>query len=405
MSDTLPAPVAQDSTLADLASFIRFEHEQFRLAAHKTVEHGFRVGEALLQAKRRIRHGRWGRWLGEHCDLSERTAQGYMRLARNRAAIEANPQALADLTIEGALQSLAKPKPEIGPNSDGEHGQTDDGPTVTTTVGGTTITTTVGTELESVGDLSTVDTRTDRRGRAQPSHKKPAPDVKAIADRAEERSRQTQRIAEQIQEAAQAVAMPKPDTNDDAWTLDQSERDNSGEIARKLARLDELENLTRAQERERRSLVLQLAAAVVQLEKLKTTHRFSDVTGKPFLATIVELDMPVVWTPEEIIADIEHPNLTPEHLRRAAELLHHIADALAARKPSPMPALAPAAPAPPSAPAAADDGGTVPNCNGVGEPPPPATPITETIGPLDHRQTLQDGLANFLPRPRAGVAP
>ena len=57
------------------------------------------------------------------------------------------------------------------------------------------------------------------------------------------------------------------------------------------------------------------------------------MTGKPFLATIVELDMPVVWTPEEIIADIHHPNLTPEHLRRAAELLHYIAEALANRKP------------------------------------------------------------------------
>jgi protein gp37 len=166
MSDTLPAPVAQDSTLADLASLIRFEHEQFRLAAHKTVEHGFRVGEALLQAKRRIRHGRWGRWIEEHCDLSERTAQGYMRLARNRAAIEANPQALADLTIEGALQSLAKPKPapEIGANSDGEHGQTDDGPTIITTVG------TVRKKMEATGDLSKLDRRTDRKGHKRPAH-------------------------------------------------------------------------------------------------------------------------------------------------------------------------------------------------------------------------------------------
>ena len=50
-----------------------------------------------------------------------------------------------------------------------------------------------------------------------------------------------------------------------------------------------------------------------------------------FLATIVELDMPVVWSwsAEQTIADIDHPNLTAEHLKRAAEFLHHIADALA----------------------------------------------------------------------------
>ena len=129
--------------------------------------------------------------------------------------------------------------------------------------------------------------------------------------------------------------------------------DSAREVARLQARIDELQGEVRQRDikivgfeseveerqsqfeqlqNEARSLLLQLAATKVQIEELKTKHRFSDVTGKPFLATIVELDMPVVWTPEEIIADIEHPNLTPEHLRRAAELLHDIADTLAARE-------------------------------------------------------------------------
>ena len=98
-----------------------------------------------------------------------------------------------------------------------------------------------------------------------------------------------------------------------------------------------LESEVEELQKEAKSLLLQFAAAKVQIEELKTEHRFRDVTGKPFLATIVELDLPVVWSAEEIIEDIDHPNLTPEHLRRAVELLHHIADALVARRAKPPP--------------------------------------------------------------------
>jgi hypothetical protein len=46
-------------------------------------------------------------WL-KSCAVPERTAQAYMRLARNREKIEANPQTTADLTIDAALRSLAE---------------------------------------------------------------------------------------------------------------------------------------------------------------------------------------------------------------------------------------------------------------------------------------------------------
>jgi hypothetical protein len=50
---------------------------------------------------------------------------------------------------------------------------------------------------------------------------------------------------------------------------------------------------------------------------------------------ITELEMLVGWTAEAIIAEIDYPNLTPEHLRRAAELLENIADVLAIREAKP----------------------------------------------------------------------
>jgi hypothetical protein len=106
---------------------------------------------------------------------------------------------------------------------------------------------------------------------------------------------------------------------------------STGEIARKEAEIEELKTQFEELQKEARSLLLQLAAAKFQIEELKTKHRFRDVTGKDLLAVITELDMPVGWTAEEIIAEITHPNLIPEHVRRAAELLHQIADALAIR--------------------------------------------------------------------------
>jgi hypothetical protein len=97
-------------SLDHLAARIRAEHEEVRLSARATIEHAFRVGELLLEAKQAVRHGFWGDWLLTHCDLSERSAQNYMRLARNRA----NPQLTADLTMVDALKALMAPAPEIG---------------------------------------------------------------------------------------------------------------------------------------------------------------------------------------------------------------------------------------------------------------------------------------------------
>ncbi len=97
------------ATLDALAARIRHEHQAAKIAARKTLEHAIRAGDLLLKAKALVGHGHWGDWLNDHCEVSERTAQGYMRLARNQAALASKTQATADLTIDEALQALAKP--------------------------------------------------------------------------------------------------------------------------------------------------------------------------------------------------------------------------------------------------------------------------------------------------------
>jgi hypothetical protein len=96
MSDDL----ALSNSLVDLAERIRVEHEATSAALKSSVEHAMTAGDLLLEAKAQVKHGQWPPWLTEHCAMSERTAQLYMRIAKNRATIEGNIRnGVADLTL------------------------------------------------------------------------------------------------------------------------------------------------------------------------------------------------------------------------------------------------------------------------------------------------------------------
>ena len=66
------------------------------------------IGKCLIEAKEMLRHGEWLPWLNEQVELSERTAQKFMKLAREWS----NPSALADLGATKALILLALPAEE-----------------------------------------------------------------------------------------------------------------------------------------------------------------------------------------------------------------------------------------------------------------------------------------------------
>jgi len=100
--------VTTADALIALADDINREHERARACVAQGLEHAKRAGELLQQAKATLPHGDWLTWLREHCEVSERTAQGYMRLARCWPQLEANPQRVADLSLREALTTLAK---------------------------------------------------------------------------------------------------------------------------------------------------------------------------------------------------------------------------------------------------------------------------------------------------------
>ena len=66
------------------------------------------IGCGLIEAKALLAHGEWLPWLTERVEFSERSAQNFMRLAREWS----NPQTLADLGASKALALLALPAEE-----------------------------------------------------------------------------------------------------------------------------------------------------------------------------------------------------------------------------------------------------------------------------------------------------
>jgi hypothetical protein len=93
------------NSLTDLAARIKTEHKATSDALNSSVEHSIKAGELLLEAKAQLKHGQWLPWLKDHCQISERTARLYMRVAKNKTEIGN----VADLTVRGAVALLASP--------------------------------------------------------------------------------------------------------------------------------------------------------------------------------------------------------------------------------------------------------------------------------------------------------
>jgi hypothetical protein len=89
-----------------LAARIKAEHEAIKASLRESVQHAFAAGELLIEAKKQLKHGQWLPWLRDHCTISERTAQLYMRCAKSRAEIEKSAMGVTDLTLTEAAAML-----------------------------------------------------------------------------------------------------------------------------------------------------------------------------------------------------------------------------------------------------------------------------------------------------------
>jgi hypothetical protein len=111
--------VAPADNLADLANQIKkcvADIKDAERGMEKTrLMRAYHAGGLLNKAKATlVDHGEWLQWLEDHCDLSERTAQRYMRLADYREMIEheAKSANMADLTMSKAEWLIKKHAPD-----------------------------------------------------------------------------------------------------------------------------------------------------------------------------------------------------------------------------------------------------------------------------------------------------
>ncbi len=100
------------ASLADYAAVINDEHRAAYGCAQQAIEHARVAGEHLLKAKAALKHGEWLPWLAANVEVSESQAQRYMKVAQNWSTLESKQGALSGLTLEKALDALAKPKQE-----------------------------------------------------------------------------------------------------------------------------------------------------------------------------------------------------------------------------------------------------------------------------------------------------
>jgi hypothetical protein len=95
-----------DDRLIELAKQIARHRQRMLRAARTAVEEHIQIGQALIEAKRVCKHGRWAPFL-KRCGLKQRTAGQCMQFARNRELIEQEAHGRADFTVEAVRKLIA----------------------------------------------------------------------------------------------------------------------------------------------------------------------------------------------------------------------------------------------------------------------------------------------------------
>jgi hypothetical protein len=100
-----------DAAETELANRIKACVAEIKKAEQNALARAIEAGMLLIQAKAKYgQHGVWKSWLNANCELSERTAQRYMKLAEGRNKLEqimkSKNATMADLTLVEADRLL-----------------------------------------------------------------------------------------------------------------------------------------------------------------------------------------------------------------------------------------------------------------------------------------------------------
>jgi len=115
MPDAKPSEIAPAAMPRpdDLAARINAAHEEVKNSIRRGAEHAIKAGQLLLQAKETVGHGVFLEWVGEHCTCTPRTAQLYMKLAKEKDKLGSNAKSISYLTLTEAMEMLGPLKQKL----------------------------------------------------------------------------------------------------------------------------------------------------------------------------------------------------------------------------------------------------------------------------------------------------
>jgi hypothetical protein len=100
-------------SVPDLAKAINERLSSMLTSFRMSVQRAIEIGELLVEAKDRVGHGKFEKWLTTNTTLPYRSAARYMNFAKKRSEIEAQlgkSANLADFNLTTAQRLLAAPK-------------------------------------------------------------------------------------------------------------------------------------------------------------------------------------------------------------------------------------------------------------------------------------------------------
>ena len=104
------APVSEADWLPRLATDINREHELAEESARSAVEHAYRAGNFLIQAKHRVKHGEWEQWVSANLKPAASTVRAYMRVAGKLPRLPAQQaDHIKTLSLHDAIAYLREP--------------------------------------------------------------------------------------------------------------------------------------------------------------------------------------------------------------------------------------------------------------------------------------------------------
>jgi hypothetical protein len=125
-TDKLPTPnikTPEPERLDVLAAQIKQGHALLNDNTRNIVQRAIAIGEALNEAKDKIEYSQWLPWLKAKCELPERTAQRYMKLANNKTKLmekmKSATMADLDLTLNEAQRMIEEATTSATPGAKG----------------------------------------------------------------------------------------------------------------------------------------------------------------------------------------------------------------------------------------------------------------------------------------------